>query len=133
MAREFENPGWTRNLIHASRLRSGERVLVVVDEPLVEQGSQLVAAAGDAGAAPRLELWAGARPLAHAPPEVLAGAREADVAYFLAQKPLGAEASARFELGETIESRGGRMLFLGFVDAELLAGELSQPPVDVSE
>jgi len=36
-----EMRGWCRNLIDAGRLETGENVLVIVDEPLVEQGSQL--------------------------------------------------------------------------------------------
>src|SRR5439155_2345789 len=60
------HPGWCRNLVGAARLEPGEHVLIVVDEPLVEEGSQLLAAGEDAGAEPRLELWTGKRPLARA-------------------------------------------------------------------
>ncbi len=60
-----ETPGWCRNLIEAGRLQPGEQVFVMVDEPLVEQGSQLAEAVRQAGGQPRLELWAGPdRPLA---------------------------------------------------------------------
>ena len=55
----------------ASALRSGERVLVVVDEALAEAGSQLLAAARDAGAEPKLHLWAGERPLGQVPAGML--------------------------------------------------------------
>ena len=47
--RELELPGWCRNLVEAGRLQHGEEVLVVVDEPLIEQGSQLAAAVKEAG------------------------------------------------------------------------------------
>ena len=51
-----ETPGWCRNLIEAGRLQSGEKVLVMVDELLVEQGSQLADAVKQAGGDPRLEI-----------------------------------------------------------------------------
>jgi hypothetical protein len=123
-----EPAGWCRNLIDAGRLEPGERVLVMVDEPLVEQGSALADAVRQAGGRPRLELWAGSnRPLAHAPPSVLAAAREATLCYFLAQDPIGAEAGARFEVLETMTGHGGRQIYLALVTPELLEGELSEP------
>ena len=132
-ARAYETPGWTRNLIRASRVEAGERVVVLVDEPLVEEGSQLLAALRDVGAAPRLELWTGQRPLAHAPPAVMEALRDASLLLFLTQAPRGDEASARFETSEGLTKRGGRTIFLGFVDSELLEGELSKPGVDLAE
>jgi leucyl aminopeptidase (aminopeptidase T) len=121
------HPGWCVNLIQAASLQPGEEVLVVVDEPLLEEGSQLVAAASDAGARARLEVWAGERPMEHAPAPVLDAATDADVTYFLAQKPLPAEAGARFELMQRTTGHGGRQIFMGFVEGELLNGELSKP------
>jgi hypothetical protein len=118
------HPAWCGNLIRAGSLEAGERVLVVVDEPLVEEGSQLLAAVRDAGARPRLELWSGSRP------PVEAG-READLSIFMAREPKGEEASARFALMEAVTGHGGRQIFLGFVDGDLLRGELSQPPTDL--
>ena len=61
------HPGWCENLVKASSLVPGERVLVVVDEPLVAEGAALAAALKDAGGEPRLELWAGERPLRELP------------------------------------------------------------------
>ncbi len=128
------HPGWCRNLVEASALRPGERVLVVVDEPLTEEGAQLSAAVADAGAAPQLELWAGPeRPLATAPPAVLDAADTADVTFFLSQEPRGDEAQARFALMERVVAHGGREIFMGFVDGELLRGDLSKPSPDLSE
>ena len=121
------------NLVQAAGLRPGEPVLVVVDEPLLEQGSQLVATVADAGGEPRLEVWTGERPLEHAPPAVLEAAQHALVSYFLAEKPLAAEGGARFELLQTITGRRGRQIFMGFVTPELLAGELSEPAADLTE
>ncbi len=125
--RLLAHPGWCRNLIGAGGLQAGEAVLVVVDEPLVEEGSQLLAAVRDAGGRPRLELWTGERPLVSAPPAVLEGGAEADLSIFLTAEPRGEEGGARFQLLQTVTGHGGRQLFLGFVDGELLRGELSQP------
>jgi len=108
-------------------------VLVVVDEPLVEDGSALQAAVRDAGGKPVLQLWRGERPLARAPAPVLEAAGSADVSFFLAEQPLGEEAAARFSLLEAMIEHGGRQIFLGFVDSELLNGELSRPAVDLEE
>jgi hypothetical protein len=126
------HPGWCVNLVEAGRLAPAERVLVVVDEPLVEEGAQLVAAVADAGGRPTLGLWAGERPLERPPPQLLAAARETDLLLVLLQEPLGAEGAARFELGDAVTSRRGRAILLGFVDGELLRGELSHPAPDLA-
>ncbi len=131
--RKLSHPGWCENLVRAGSLAQGERVLVVVDEPLAEEGAQLVAAVRDAGGEPRLELWAGERPLARPPDPILEGAQTAELALFLSQEPRADEAGARFELMETVIGHGGRELYLGLVDGPLLAGELSQPMPDLSE
>ncbi len=128
----MEHPGWCGNLIEAGGLKPGERVLVVVDEPLAAEGSELAAAVKDAGGAPRLELWAGERPMANAPAGVLEGAATADMSFFLAQAPRGDEADARFQLMETMIGHGGRQIFMGFVDGDLLGGELSEPAADLA-
>src|SRR6266496_3202569 len=106
--RAYETPGWAQNLIRASRVQPAERVVVIVDEPLVEEGSQLLAALEDAGADPRLTLWTGERPLAHAPPAALEALADASLLLFLAEAPRGDEASARFETTEGLLERGGR-------------------------
>ena len=128
----MEYPGWCQNLVKASSLKPGERVLVVVDEPLAAEGSELAAAAKDAGGESRLELWAGERPMANAPAGVLEGAATADVSFFLSQAPRGDEADARFQLMETMIGHGGRQIFMGFVDGDLLRGELSEPAADLA-
>jgi leucyl aminopeptidase (aminopeptidase T) len=126
------HPAWCENLIEAGGLKKGERVLVVVDEPLLVEGSELAAAVKDAGGEPRLELWGGKRPLAEPPPQVLDGGRAADLSFFMSQAPRGDEAAARFRLMETVTGRGGRQIFMGFVDGDLLRDELSRPVSDVS-
>jgi Thermophilic metalloprotease (M29) len=127
------HPGWCDNLVKASSLASGERVLVIVDEPLVEQAAQLAAAVDDAGGDARIELWAGERPLGELPAGVADAAPTADVCFFLAQTPRADEAGTRFELLHAVSGHGGRQIFMGFVDAELLAGELSRPAPDLAE
>jgi hypothetical protein len=127
----FSIAGWCRNLIQAGGMRPGERVLVVVDEPLVEEGSELAAAVREAGGEPQLELWVGERPLAEPPAAVAEAAQQADLYFFLAQEPRPDEAGARIRLSEIARGHGGRAIFLGFVDRELLTGELSQPPPDL--
>ncbi len=128
MKEQLAHPGWCTNLVDAARLQPGERVLVLVDEPLAEEGSQLAAAVRDAGADPRLELWTGTRPLVSPPPSALEAAKRADASLFLAERPLGEEGGARMQLLEAVAGHGGRQIFLSFVDGELLRGELSQPP-----
>jgi hypothetical protein len=123
--------GWTTNLIEAGRAEPGERVLVVVDDPLAAEGEELAEALRESGAVPRLERWtADERPMAHAPAAVLEGARESTLCLFLLQEPLGPEADARFELAEAVGARG-REIYLGLVDGDLLRGELSQPAPDL--
>jgi hypothetical protein len=112
-------------------VQPGERVLVVVDEPLAEEGSELAAAIRDLGAEPQLELWAGERPLAEPPPAIRTAAEKADIYIFLAQEPRPDEAGARIALNEVARLKNARALFLGFVDRGLLTGELSQPPAEL--
>jgi hypothetical protein len=132
MKPELAHPGWCVNLVAAGRVQAGEKVLVVVDEPLLEEGSQLAAAVADAGGRPQLELWPGPRPLEHAPPGAMAAARDSSLLLFLQQDAFAEEGGARFELRDALTAASGRAIYLGFVDGELLRGELSQPAVDVS-
>ncbi len=128
------HPGWCLNLLRAAQVRAGESVLVVVDEPLSAEGSELAAAAADAGASPTLSLWTGTRPLEQAPEEILEAAAGVDVCFHLQAQPLGEEAQARVEVLHAVSDDGrGRMIFMGFVDGPLLRGELSQPAADVAE
>jgi leucyl aminopeptidase (aminopeptidase T) len=129
----YEMPGWCRNLIEAARLGEGEEVLVFVDEPLVEQGSQLATAVKEAGGNPTFELWAGERPMKRAPQAILDAAERATLAFFLSEAPHPAEAAARFSVGETVLRHGGREIYMGFVTPELLEGELSEPAVDLEK
>ncbi len=127
----LSHPGWCENLIEAAGLKDGERVLVVVDEPLAAEGAELAAAAKDAGGEPRLELWAGERPLDALPPGVAEGAADASLSFFISQEPRGDEAHIRFQLLQAMTGHGGRQIFMGFVDGELLREELSAPAPDL--
>lgn len=124
--------GWCDNLIGTAQVKRDEFALVVVDEPLAEQGSELTEALADAGARPELRLWVGKRPLPAPPGDMLELAAHADIGFNLQQEPQGEEALARSQLMQTVTGRGGRMLFLGFVDRDLLRGDLSQPAPDLS-
>ena len=123
---ERSHPGWTQNLIAALRLQPGERLAIVMDEPLAPEAEEMAAAARDLGAEPEIAMWQGERPLEHAPPAVLEAGNRADVAIHIQQAPRGEEAACRFELLEAVTGHDGRMIFMGLVDGELLRGELSQ-------
>jgi Thermophilic metalloprotease (M29) len=125
--------GWTQNLIAALRLEPGERVAIVMDEPLAREADEFAAAARDLGAEPEVRIWKGERPLAHAPEDILDAATRADVALHIQQAPWGEEAAARFELLEAVTGHDGRMIFMGLVDGELLRGELSQPAPNLAD
>ena len=105
---DLSHPGWCTNLVQASGLKPGERVLVTVDEPLAAEGSQLAAAIKDAGGEPRLELWAGERPLRELPSGIAEAAPTADISIFLTQAPRADEGATRFKLLEAVTSHGGR-------------------------
>jgi hypothetical protein len=130
--RNEASAGWTVNYIQAGRMKAGERVLVVVDEPLVEEGSQLAAAVREAGGEPQLELWAGQRPFTEPPRLVAAAAEDADLCIFIAQEPRSDEAGARIKLHEILTGRGGREIYSGLVDGALLREKLSRPPPDLA-
>jgi hypothetical protein len=124
--------GWMRNLIDWSDAQPGERVAVIVDEPNAAEGEQLVRALKEHGADAELALWAGdGRPWQETPPELLEVAERVTLYIFIAAEPQGAEAGARFGLLHGVTGHGGRALFLGFVDGELLRAELSQPQPDL--
>ena len=126
--------GWTQNLIAAGRLQEGERVLVVVDESLAGEGSELLAAVAGRGRAsrgsssgrasgrsPRRRSPSSTRPR---PPTSRSSSR---------RSRCPSEGGARFSLLQTVTGHGGRQIFLGFVDGELLRGELSQPGADLEQ
>jgi hypothetical protein len=124
--------GWVQNLVAWSSVAPGERALVVADRENEAEGEELAAALRAAGAETRTVLWTGDdRPWAQTPQHILDAAEGIDVYVFLHKDLLGAEAGARFGLSEAVTSRGGRGLFLAFVDGELLRGALSEPQPDL--
>ena len=129
--REYEAPAWATNYLRAGRLEPGERVLVVVDEPLAEEGAALATSVLEAGGRPQLELWAGERPFSEPPPAVAAAAEEADLCIFISQEPRSDEAGARIRLNDIVRGRGGRELYSGLVDSTLLREEMSRPAPDL--
>jgi hypothetical protein len=131
-AGQLGHPGWATNLLGFAQLRPGENALVVVEETLVEEGSQLAAAAADAGASPRLELWAGARPLDRPPLSVRKTSASADLSVLLSEQTLPDEVNARFEWSSAVTQHGGRAMFLAFVDGDLLRGDLSGSMPDLA-
>jgi leucyl aminopeptidase (aminopeptidase T) len=125
--------GWIDNLIAWSKLQPGERALVVADAITEPEGEQLAAAMRAFGAEADTVLWAGeGRPWSETPQRIVDAAADVDVYVFLHMDVLGAEAAARFGLMQPVTERGGRALFLGFVDGDLLRGELSLPQPDLS-
>ena len=117
-------PGWTHHLLEAAGVQAGEHVLVVVDPPIAEQGDHLVGAAELRGATTALEIWEGVAP-------VEAGTR-ADVCLFLARHPKPHEGAERFKLAQSVTGHGGREIYMGLVDKDLLEGELSETPPDLT-
>jgi hypothetical protein len=124
--------GWVENLVRWSHAEPGEQVLVLVDEPNVAEGEELRAGLQEHGASAELAVWGGdGRPWQSAPPELVAIAERVSLYIFIAAEPQGAEASARFERFQAITGHGGRALFLGFTDGELLRSDLSLPQPDL--
>ncbi|MDX6503433.1 MAG: hypothetical protein QOE29_558 [Gaiellaceae bacterium] len=124
--------GWVQNLIDWSGAAPGEAVLVLVDEPNRAEGEELMRALQEHGSEAELALWAGeGRPWQETPPELLAIAGRVTLYIFIAAEPQGAEAAARFGMLHAVTDNGGRGLFLGFVDGELLRADLSEPQPDL--
>ncbi len=123
--------GWQENVLRQAALAPGERLLVVWDEPLQAEAAELAEAATAAGAKAERAPWSGRRPLAAPPSATLAAASRADVVVFLHHRPLAEEAEARFALMRAVTDRGGRYVYLAFVDSSLLRSELSSPMPDL--
>jgi hypothetical protein len=124
--------GWIPNLVAWSKAQPGERGLVVADAVNRAEGEQLAEALRAHGTETTTVLWDGDdRPWTTTPAHIVEAARDVDFYVFLHMDVRGAEAAARFGLADPVTSRGGRALFLGFVDGELLRGELSLPQPDL--
>jgi hypothetical protein len=114
-------------MIAAGRVAPGERVRVVVDEPLRAEGEELVAAVAAVGATARLVVFPAERPLREPTEELLASATWADVSLTLMHDSFAEELPARRRLVELHLARGGRALSCDGIDCATLRGELSEP------
>jgi leucyl aminopeptidase (aminopeptidase T) len=124
---------WCVNLLTAASFSPGDRVVIIVDEPLASVGKVLRDAVRSAGGSVALCMWSGDRPLNSSPPGVRDLASQADICLFLANEPLADEAKARFEVHDAVTKTGGREIFVGFVDQELLDGALSGSVPNLAE
>ncbi len=124
-------PGWCRNALAAARVQPGERVRVVVDEPLLAEGEQLAAAARAAGAEVRLACFPEERPLREPTAGLLDSAAWADVSIGFLHDTYAEELPARRRMLDELLSHGGRALACDNIDRETLLGELSEPMPDL--
>ncbi len=124
-------PRWCSNLIAAARVRSGEVVIVRVDEALTLEGKELVRAVEGSGASASLSV-APPVPEEHAPPELLDAVRAADVMITMWRRPRRQTAAGREVLANLL-GHGGRVIAMPLMTRELLHGVLSEPPADVAE
>lgn len=120
-------PGWCLNMLAAAGVQPGERVRIVVDEPLRRAGEELAAAVRAAGATSRLVVFPAQRPMRLPTAELLDSAAWADVSLGLLQETFAEELPARRQLIDVLLAHGGRALSSDEIDAATLAGELSEP------
>jgi hypothetical protein len=124
-------PGWCRNMLAAARVVAGERVRVVVDEPLRAEGEALVAAVAAAGAEARLVCFPAERPLREPTAEMLATSDWADASLTILHESHAEELPARRRLLDPLLAHGGRAVSCDTIDAANLRGELSEPMPDI--
>lgn len=121
---------WAENILDTClRLRTGEHVLALVDEPLRHAGEALCTAAVrlGAGRAALCAVGPAARPLAVVPERLLREVREADVVVsLLSSLDLSTEAAAlRAAVAEFRAARRGRWAFGAYIDEDVLEHELT--------
>ncbi len=120
-------PGWCLNMLAAASVQPGERVRIVVDEPLRRAGEELAAAVRAAEATSRLVVFPVERPMRVPTDELLDSAAWADVSLGLLRETFADELPARRQLIDVLLAHGGRALSSDEIDEATLAGELSQP------
>ena len=123
--------GWCDNYLAAARVRSGERLRIVVDEPFAREAEELAEAARTLGAEARIACYPAARPILEPTAELMDTAEWADASITLMQRTYVEEQPAGRALLEALLSHGGRALASPGIDHETLLGELSQPMADV--
>lgn len=124
-------PGWCRNILRAAAVRAGEHVRVIVDPPLLLQGEQVAGAARSQGAEVRVLCFPDERPLREPTAELLQSSDWADVSVGLLSQTFSEELTARRAILDRLLARGGRAIAADGIDAETLAGELSEPMPDL--
>ena len=124
-------PGWCSNILRAAAVRTGERVRVIVDRPLLAEGDQMAAAAESSGAEARLLRFPQARPLLEPTAELLASSDWADVSIGLLGETWSEELPARRAILDRLLAHGGRAIACDAIDVETLTGELSEPMPDL--
>jgi leucyl aminopeptidase (aminopeptidase T) len=123
--------GWCDNYLAAARVRSGERLRIVVDEPFAAEAEELAEAARARGAEARIACYPAERPILEPTAELMETAEWANVSITLTQRTFVEEQPAGRVLLEALLSHGGRALSSPGIDHETLLGELSQPMADV--
>ena len=123
--------GWCDNYLAAARVRPGERLRIVIDEPFAGEGEELAEAARALGAEARIARCPAWRPLLEPTADLMDTAAWADVSITLMQRTYVEEQSVGRALLQTLLAHGGRALSSPGIDHETLFGELSQPMADV--
>lgn len=124
-----ETPHWAMNIIHTCmRLQRGEKILIVVDEPLSNARDYLLT---EAVKAEPSELWSytfpnAARPFSEYPPRLLTTATQMDVVVLLlasidAEKEISAWVAGR----EALRKSKARSGLGAYIDQSILDIELS--------
>jgi leucyl aminopeptidase (aminopeptidase T) len=129
MKDQSQTPQWVMNIIHTCMgLQRGEKILVVVDEPLGHARDALLAEAVKIGPA---ELWNytfsnTSRPLSEYPPQLLTLATQVDaVILLLASMDSATELPAWVAGREAIRKGTARAGLGAFIDQSILDRELS--------
>lgn len=123
--------GWSRNMVAAARVQPGERVRIVVDEPLRAEANVLAAVAAAAGGEVRIVVFPAERPLAEPTEELLESARWADVSLSILHETFAEETRAGRATIDALLGHGGRALSCPDIDRETLRRDLSAPMPDL--
>ncbi len=126
-------PGWCRNLLAAGRVRSGERVRILVDEPLGRAARDLAAAIAGAGAEAQLVPFPAERPLLEPTAAMLDSSDWADLSIGLLGATYAEELPVRRLVLDRLLAHGGRAIGADGIDEPTLYGELSARMPDLEQ
>ena len=126
-------PGWCRNILTAARVRPGERVRVLVDEPLGRAAEDMTAAVRGGGAEARLVPFPPERPLREPTADMLESSDWADLSIGLLSRTFAEELPARRLVLDRLLGHGGRAISADGIDEPTLYGELSAPMPDLGQ